>query len=374
MTDETDFEALWNAVPLPALLLDGEARVTAANAAAEQFLSLSRRALRERGLDAWAPEGSRLAALLSQARETGVSLAERDLELAFGEEGTAQVVDVNITAMNDAPRSSSLLVLLQPRGIVERMTRSLAHRGAARSVSGMASTLAHEIKNPLAAISGAAQLLQMTVPDSEAELTRLIHEESARIQRLVDRVELFTDERPVARRPVNLHDALRKTRRAAEAGFGNGVRFVEEYDPSLPPVSGDADMLTQAFQNLVKNAAEAAGEGGVITLRTAYRPGVRLAKGKGERLSLPLEVAISNTGRGVPEELAPFIFEPFVTTKSGGQGLGLAVVSKVVSDLGGMVECEGGAGRTTFRMRLPVWEGAEEAATEAPARTPEFAA
>jgi len=210
--------------------------------------------------------------------------------------------------------------------------------------------------NPLSAISGAAQLLQMSVPDGEVELCELIQEESGRIQRLVERMEHFADSRPPEHTPVNLHDALQLTRRAGQVGFASSVNFVEEYDPSLPPTSGDRDQLAQAFQNLVKNAAEAVGEGGVITLKTAYRPGVRLAGIHGnKRQSLPLEVSITDNGPGIREDFAPYIFEPFVTSKASGAGLGLALVSKIIADHGGIIECDTDAGRTTFRMLLPVY-------------------
>ncbi len=360
-----DFEVLWNSLPYPALMLDGERRIVAVNASAEQFFSMSMRSLRGRCFHEFAPEASRLAALLEQAEGQAVSFAEHGVEITLREAGVL-TVDVQVSPLTDAPSSSALLVLIQPRSIAEKMDRNLAHRGAARSVSGMAAAMAHEIKNPLAAISGAAQLLQDTGSDQENELAALIEEEAGRIHRLVDRMEHFTDARPPARLPVNLHDALDMTRRAAKAGFARGVRFVEEYDPSLPPTAGDRDQLARAFQNLVKNACEAVENSGKITLRTAYRPGVRLAGAQGGgRQSLPLEVSIIDNGRGIPEDLAPHIFEPFVTSKSTGAGLGLALVSKIIADHGGVIECESAEGRTVFRMLLPVWRE-EDGQTDMP--------
>lgn len=348
-----DPETLWNAIPHPAIALGKDGEVIAFNAAAEQFFSVSARSIERRSFSEYAAEGTRLRTLIEQARQEGLSLAERDVELQWADE-PVRMVDVQIGPIG--PDDASVLILLQPRGIAEKMTRSLTHRGAARSVTGMAAALAHEIKNPLAAISGAAQLLQMSVADSEAELAELIQEEAARIHRLVDRMEHFTDSRPPERNAVNIHDALRITRRGAEAGFGTGARFVEDYDPSLPPTLGDRDQLAQAFQNLMKNAAEAAGEGGVITLKTAYRPGVRMAGTHGQaRQSLPLEVSITDNGPGIPDDLAPYIFEPFVTSKASGAGLGLALVSKIIADHGGTIDCDTTAGRTTFRILLPVW-------------------
>lgn len=354
MTVEINFETLWNALSQPAIATDGEDKITAFNAAAEQFFSISARSISGHSISEFAPEGSRLANLIEQVRRNNISLSERDVEIRWID-SEARLAEVQITPLNTEAQSSALLIVLQRGSIAEKMNRSLAHRGAARSVTGMAAALSHEIKNPLSAISGAAQLLQMSVPDSEAELCELIQEESGRIQRLVERMEHFADSGPPEQAPVNLHDALQLTRRAAQVGFASSVNFVEEYDPSLPPTSGDRDQLAQAFQNLVKNAAEAVGEGGIITLKTAYRPGVRLAGIHGDkRQSLPLEVTVSDNGPGISEDFAPYIFEPFVTSKASGAGLGLALVSKIIADHGGIIECDTDSGRTTFRMLLPV--------------------
>jgi two-component system nitrogen regulation sensor histidine kinase GlnL len=348
-----DLEAVWQALPQPALLIAADDSIAAANGAAESFFMCSAPLLARRGLSDLAAADSRLVDLAARARGGALSLADHNLPLGLPD-GRTRTVDVQMAALDD--RSGRLLLLIQPRSIAEQMDRSLTHRAAARSVSGMAAMLAHEIKNPLAGISGAAQLLEMTLGDPERELTTLIREETRRIEKLLERVEAFGDTRPRPKEPVNIHDILDRARRAAEAGFASHVRFFVDYDPSLPPVPGDADQLMQVFQNLLKNAAEATPKvGAAIAIRTAYSPGVAIAGlGRG-RETVPLLVTIQDNGSGVPPEIKADIFEPFVTSKATGSGLGLALVSKIVADHGGVIECDSEPGRTTMRLRLPVW-------------------
>ncbi|HEU0223103.1 MAG TPA: ATP-binding protein [Paracoccaceae bacterium] len=357
-----DYELIWNALPQPALVIDAEDRISDMNAAAQAFLSMSVGPGRGRRIARYAGETSALLELVTQARKGPVSLAQYDVELAWAEQ-PPRLVDLHASSLQDG--EGDVLLVIRPRALAEKMDRSLSHRSAARSVVGMASMLAHEIKNPLAGISGAAQLLAMSLPDQDQELTDLIREEADRIQKLLERVEQFGDIRPAQRKPVNIHDILTRAKLSAKAGYAAHVRFIEEFDPSLPPTPGDADQLMQVLLNLIKNAAEATPKvGGIITLRTSYRPGVKLALPGGRRESLPLQVTISDNGHGVPEEIKRDIFEPFVTSKSTGSGLGLALVSKIVADHGGVVECESDPGWTTFRLLLPIWSERKEAQRE----------
>jgi two-component system nitrogen regulation sensor histidine kinase GlnL len=237
-------------------------------------------------------------------------------------------------------------------------------------VIALASMLAHEIKNPLSGIRGAAQLLEQSAADDDRQLTKLICDETDRIVKLVDRMEVFADERPVEREPVNIHVVLDHVKRLAQSGFGRHLKFTEEYDPSLPSVLGNRDQLIQVFLNLLKNAAEAIGENatdGEIQLTTAFRPGVRLSMpGSKARVSLPLEFCVKDNGQGVPEDLLPHLFDPFVTTKPTGSGLGLALVAKIVGDHGGIIECESQARRTVFRVLMPIYSGEDTASDDAP--------
>ena len=293
--------------------------------------------------------------LIAEVRERGAPINEYKVDLGRFAAGERRV-DAHCAPLPGD--RGDVLVVLQERTIAEKIDRQLTHRGAARSVSALAAMLAHEIKNPLSGIRGAAQLLESGLGDEDRALTRLICDETDRIVRLVDRMEAFSDQRPLKREKINIHTVLDHVKQLARSGFARHVRFTENYDPSLPPLAGDHDQLVQVFLNLIKNAAEAIGDAphGEIELSTAFRPGVSLRmRGQERAVGLPLEFRVRDNGPGVPEEILSHIFDPFVTTKTSGTGLGLALVAKIINDHGGVIECESKPGRTCFRILMPMY-------------------
>lgn len=350
--EEVGWRAVMNALADPVFVADRAGCFAALNTAAEQFFAASAHTLLGRPVGEVIAGDSPLFRLMDQARRNASSLAQYGISMQSPRFGSRDV-SIEIAPIPEMP--GSLAVLLREHSIARKIDHQLVHRNAARSVTGMAAMLAHEVKNPLSGIRGAAQLLEQSVPEGERALTRLITEEADRIVALIDRMDMFADVHPIERTAVNIHEVLDHVRRVAETGVASGVRIRESYDPSLPPVLGNRDLLIQALLNLVKNAAEAAGgEDGEIRLSTRYQQGVRLAvPGSGSRVDLPLAVAVQDNGPGIPEDLQAHLFDPFITTKSGGKGLGLALVAKIVGDHGGIIEFDSEPRRTIFRLMLP---------------------
>jgi two-component system, NtrC family, nitrogen regulation sensor histidine kinase GlnL len=357
---QTDMTAVLAALPDAVLLVAPDNSIVYVNPAAETFFAAGAPVLCGAQVSELVPEDSPVAAILAQVRRSGASVSEEEVAIENPRIG-AHVVTLQAAPVSDA--GNTIILSIHERSIAHKLDRQLVHRGAARSVTAMAAMLAHEVKNPLSGIRGAAQLLEGSVSSAkDRELTRLICDEADRIVKLVDRMEVFSDARPIERQAVNIHQVLEHVRLVAQNGFARHVKFDENYDPSLPPVLGNRDQLVQVFLNLVKNAAEAVPEqGGEIVISTAYRHGIRMAiPGSEARLKLPLVVGIQDNGAGIPEDIRAHLFDPFVTSKINGTGLGLALVAKIIGDHGGVIEFDSQPRRTIFRVMLPIDEGGEQ--------------
>jgi two-component system nitrogen regulation sensor histidine kinase GlnL len=348
-----DAAAVLAALADPVIVIDRNDVVRLVNPAAEQFFGTGAAALQGTTLAELLAPHSPLLALIEAVRRGGNSMSEYDIPLG-GPRFGSRTVTVQAAPTGDG--TDQLVLTLHERSMVDKLDRQLTHRNAARSITAMAAMLAHEVKNPLSGIRGAAQLLEQDADEAGRQLTRLICDETDRIVALVNRMEAFSDYQPIIFESVNIHEVLERVRKLAQSGFARHARFVEEYDPSLPLVHGNRDLLVQVFLNIVKNAAEAVpSTDGEIILTTGYRHGLRLAGPGGERRRhLPLMVAVADNGAGIPEDMRRYLFDPFVTSKRNGTGLGLALVAKVIGDHGGVIEFDSQPRRTVFRVFLPM--------------------
>jgi len=343
---------LWASLPVPAILLDEGDRAIDVNPAAELFLNVSARALRGQPVFDRLAVAAPLEEVFARVRANQSSLYINDVDVGTGERAPV-ICNLQAAPVADAP--GHVLLLISPREFAERIGRGQGMKHAARSAIGMAEMLAHEIKNPLAGITGAAQLLSMNLPPEDVELADLIVAETRRILKLLEQVEQFGNLRPPEARAVNIHDVLDRARRSALLGFAAHMTILEDYDPSLPPTVGDPDQLLQVLLNLLKNAAEASGgKPGTIRLHTFYDHALRLRRVDGAGTPLPLQIEIIDDGPGIPPEIAESIFDPFVSGRENGTGLGLALVSKIVADHDGWITADSVPGRTVFRLSLPV--------------------
>lgn len=351
--DFIDPGLILNALGAAVIVVNADREVMFANASAEQLFAKSRQVLKSIPLETLLPKDSPVFQLIAQVQSGMNEVTEHGIQLDAPSTGHRLV---SVQAAPVVEIAGAVVLNFQERSIADQIDHRLTHRDTARSVSAMAAMMAHEVKNPLSGIRGAAQLLEQNAAEQDRELTRLIQDESDRIRDLVDRMEIFTEGGLLQSGPVNIHQVLGRVKSIAQHGFASNVRFIEQYDPSLPPVKGDRDQLIQVFLNLVKNAAEMVPKnGGEIILKTAYQHGVRFAMpGSQSRVHLPLSVTVQDNGPGIADEIKAHLFEPFVSAKKSGSGLGLALVSKMVGDHNGVIDFESRPGRTMFRILLPV--------------------
>lgn len=328
--------------PLPLFKLDEKQTIVWTNQASQEWLGKSLRQLTGKSIWDLIQTDLETRATIQKSGDNSVAITSRDIVVKVSGQTDEEGLLAHLTAY---PTQGGTGLSIWFVGRKPRSSKMGGH-----IVTGMGRMIAHELKNPLAGIKGAAQLLRDDVESAEGlALIELISSEIDRIRRLADRMEKLGDDDPASTQRVNIHEVLRQSRRVLQSANPNVV-FAERYDPSIPHASGDPDTLMQAVLNLIKNAIESAGEHGQVRLETSHRVGVR--GGKSSR-HLPIQIRIIDNGPGISKEMLPQIFQPFVTTKPEGQGLGLALVSKVAAAHEGLVEVESVPGRTVFTLLLP---------------------
>ena len=343
---------IFAALPNPVFVLDPENRFIYLNQAAEIFFQSSQMILLGTPLTSIIPADSNFLSMVRRARAQLISVGDQGVELAGPKIGL-KLINLQITPFGD--QEPRLLICIQERALAERLRGQSLFRGAARSIAAMAALLAHEVKNPLAGIKGAAQLLESDLDGNDQNLTRMIVEECNRVTALLDRMEGFAGGANLVLAPLNIHEILDHCLNLAQASYGAHMKIRRSYDPSLPLINGHRDLLIQAFINVIKNASEATDMKGKIVIKTSYSQGRRLTFSALDGGSYaPVQVEVVDNGRGVSEELRDHIFDPFVSGRSGGSGLGLTMVASVIADHGAMIDVDSVPGQTVFRMNFPV--------------------
>ena len=343
-------------LPFPVFMLDGNERFLWLNHAAEGFFHSSQAMLVPMQMSELLISDSPFFSLVRRARQSERPVSDKSLRLIspkFGVRNAAiQVTPLPVSENVD--ERGAVLVTLQEQGLTDKLAAQNTVKSAALSMSKMTSLLAHEVKNPLAGIKGAAQLLETEIPEESRELSSMIVTESDRITALLNRIENLSSDMPVQLKDVNIHEILDHCIRITKASFGRHLDIKCHYDPSLPNIDADPDLLVQCFLNLFKNVSEVTDDKGILTLTTSYNLSRYLSTSQSFQVHLPLQIEIEDNGSGIPEELQDYIFEPFISGKQSGSGLGLAMVASVVADHGGAISVDTSPAGTCFTVNLPI--------------------
>ena len=343
-------------LPFPVFMLDENDRFLWLNHAAEGFFHSSQAMLVPMQMSELLTSDSPFFSLVRRARQSERPVSDKLLRLIspkFGVRNAAiQVTPLPVSENVD--QRGAVLITLQEQGLSDKLAAQNTVKSAALSMSKMTSLLAHEVKNPLAGIKGAAQLLETEIPEESRELSSMIVTEADRITTLLNRIENLSSDMPVQLKDVNIHEILDHCIRITKASFGRHLDIKCHYDPSLPNIDADPDLLVQCFLNLLKNASEVTDDKAILTLKTSYNLARYLSTSQSFQVHLPLQIEIEDNGSGIPEELQDYIFEPFISGKQSGSGLGLAMVASVVADHGGAISVDTSPAGTCFTVNLPI--------------------
>ncbi len=343
-------------LPFPVFMLDENDRFLWLNHAAEGFFHSSQAMLVPMQMSELLISDSPFFSLVRRARQSERPVSDKLLRLIspkFGVRNAAiQVTPLPVSENVD--ERGAVLVTLQEQGLSDKLAAQNTVKSAALSMSKMTSLLAHEVKNPLAGIKGAAQLLETEIPEESRQLSSMIVTEADRITALLNRIENLSSDMPVQLKDVNIHEILDHCIRITTASFGRHLEIKCHYDPSLPNIDADPDLLVQCFLNLFKNASEVTDDKGILTLTTSYNLSRYLSTSQSFQVHLPLQIEIEDNGSGIPEELQDYIFEPFISGKQSGSGLGLAMVASVVADHGGAISVDTSPAGSCFTVNLPI--------------------
>jgi two-component system nitrogen regulation sensor histidine kinase GlnL len=344
------FKDIWESVPYPAFLLNNDNEIKLANPLSQQYCETSLSRLVGQKLSSYIGPNSAVFEVLNKVSSNSSAIVKFDVPVNWKNKGN-QVFDMYAVSVETG---LSNLILFHPKRLKSKMEQALLKQNSIKSVSAMGSVLSHEIKNPLASITGASQLLESSNVKNKKTLIAIILEEAKRIENILDRVQLLGEVNRLDFVTLNIHDVIDKVKRSASQGYGSHVVFEEHYDPSIPDVNGDFDLLTQAFHNIIKNSCEAVGKkGGRIVIKTSFYSGLALGSSGQKSKKLQLMITISDNGPGISKNILDDIFDPFSTTKIGGSGLGLSLVSKIIAEHGGFVDLDDLSQGACFKVYLP---------------------